>query len=270
MHYYYSLYASNSILYCLSEAINLPTSIMLSLVLLHSIHGVAVTIHYDQVLPFAQSEPVTISEKAVINCVSFPVVNAAGEISGGLKRTKKADGCTESPMGSQVYGRASWYRDRWAIVYAWYFPKNFRSDGPKGRHCWASMVLWLENPALENQKLLGASLSQQTLKPRSFLFGLMEEQKTEPYEKLNGILPMAFVGMQRITVAKTGLWSYTYYTSMRDGPTYPRELHTGRAIAAGIWEQWIEDARADLNSADFCDSTSPFTDQNFELTPEKA
>ncbi|KAK1938798.1 hypothetical protein P3T76_008873 [Phytophthora citrophthora] len=148
------------------KLMNRVTAVILSLTLLHCAYGEPVTINHDQVQPFAQPEPVTISEKAAVkfkpqlsvidSCVSFPVVNAAGEISGGLKPTKKADGCTESPMGSQVYGRASWYRDLWAIVYAWYFPKNFRSDGPKGRHCWASMVLWLENPVLENQKLLGA------------------------------------------------------------------------------------------------------------------
>ncbi|KAL3660460.1 hypothetical protein V7S43_014610 [Phytophthora oleae] len=127
---------------------NLVTVLVLFFALLSSVHGgdTTGTINHDQVKPFAQPEPVTISEKAAVKfkpqlsigsgCVSFPAVNAAGEITGGLKGTKDTEGCTEAPLGSQVYGRSAWYQDKWAMMYAWYFPKNFCSYKPESRHDW--------------------------------------------------------------------------------------------------------------------------------------
>ncbi|KAK1938771.1 hypothetical protein P3T76_008846 [Phytophthora citrophthora] len=65
------------------------------------------TINHDQVQPFAQPDPVTISEKTAVKfkpemfigggCVSFPAVNAAREITGDLKGTKGMDGCSNAP-----------------------------------------------------------------------------------------------------------------------------------------------------------------------------
>lgn len=55
----------------------------------------AVSIDHDKVQPFAQREPVTLSEKLGVKykptmddqegCAVFPAVNAAGETNGGLK-----------------------------------------------------------------------------------------------------------------------------------------------------------------------------------------
>ncbi|KAL3656723.1 hypothetical protein V7S43_018387 [Phytophthora oleae] len=273
---------------------NPVTAVVLYLALLHSVHGETVSINHDQVQPFAQPEPVTISEKAAVKfkpqlqvvdgCVSFPVVNAAGEISGGLKGTKEKDGCTEAPLGSQVYGRASWYRDQWAIVYAWYFPKNFRAFIAKACHGWASMVLWLDNPAVEEQKLLGASLSQQTLKEQKLLFISMTERNEEPYQKYNGIPSMGFVGMQAIRDTRLARWrwNYTYVggsnvsTRVAHMMNHFDWIHLSFAGQDGesqdliMWEQLTEEARAALNSADFGDSSAPFTDNNFKTTLEKA
>ncbi|ETP32861.1 hypothetical protein F442_18525 [Phytophthora nicotianae P10297] len=80
------------------------------------------TVDHDKIEPIPQPEPVTISEKAAIKfkpqlstsniaCVSFPAVNAAGEVTGGLKGTNGNDACKYAPKGSQVYGRAGWYKD---------------------------------------------------------------------------------------------------------------------------------------------------------------
>ncbi|OWZ05920.1 LOW QUALITY PROTEIN: Necrosis inducing protein NPP1, partial [Phytophthora megakarya] len=160
------------------------------------------TINHDQVQPFAQPDPVTVSEKAAVKfkpqlvirdgCASFPAVNAAGEITGGLKGTKDTEDCEEAPLGPQMYGRSAWYQDKWAIVYAWYFPKNFCAYEAKKRHDWASMVVWLDNPALETPKILGASLSQQTLEPLKIAFLSMTERNEEPYRKMSPLPPMAF------------------------------------------------------------------------------
>eukprot|EP00644_Phytophthora_capsici_P014831 jgi/Phyca11/10715/fgenesh1_pm.PHYCAscaffold_53_\ len=131
---------------------NLVAALVLCFALLSSVRGDGTTntIDHDQVKPFAQPEPVTISEKAAVKykpqlnigagCVSFPAVNAAGEITGGLKGTKDTEACTEAPLGSQVYGRSAWYQDKWAMMYAWYFPKNFCAYKAAGRHDWANVV----------------------------------------------------------------------------------------------------------------------------------
>ncbi|OWZ05694.1 Helitron helicase [Phytophthora megakarya] len=92
------------------------------------------TIKHDKAQLFPQPDLVTISEKATVKykpqlfigsgCVSFPVVDAGGEVTGGLKGTKGTEGCENAPLGSQTYGRSTWYQDKWAMIYSWYFPKN--------------------------------------------------------------------------------------------------------------------------------------------------
>ncbi|EGZ08022.1 necrosis inducing-like protein NPP1 type [Phytophthora sojae] len=127
-----------------------------------------VTIDHDKVQPFAQPAPATVSEKAAVKfkpslqiidgCHPYPAVNAAGETSGGLKHTGPVDGkCKGSGLGSQVYGRSGWYKDLWAIMYSWYFPKD-KHLGYKGqRHKWVDAVVWLDNPAFETPKVLAVS-----------------------------------------------------------------------------------------------------------------
>ncbi|KAG6623920.1 necrosis inducing-like protein NPP1 type [Phytophthora cinnamomi] len=93
-------------------------------------------INHDQVKPFAQLAPTKVSEKAAIKfkpqldisygCHPYPAVQADGSVSDGLKWGGKADGkCKGSGWGSQVYSRSAWYEGKWAIMYAWYFPKGF-------------------------------------------------------------------------------------------------------------------------------------------------
>ncbi|KAG4042351.1 hypothetical protein PC123_g22158 [Phytophthora cactorum] len=133
------------------------------------------TVDHDKIEPFPQPEPVTISEKTAIKfkpqlytseiaCVSYPAVNAAGEVTGGLKGTNGNDACKYAPKGSQVYGRAGWYKDMWAIMYAWYFPKGFWLDFPTRRHDWKSVVVWIDNLDLETPKIVGVSMSKSDTK----------------------------------------------------------------------------------------------------------
>lgn len=88
----------------------------------------AASIGHDEVQPIAQPEPITVSEKAAVKfkprlfidsgCVSYAAVNTEGDTSGGLKGNSDDEGCEEAPLGSQVYGRAGWHNDVWAIMYA--------------------------------------------------------------------------------------------------------------------------------------------------------
>lgn len=131
------------------------------------------SIDHDKVQPFAQPEAVTVSEKNAVKfkpqmfilerCASFPAVNAAGEITGGLKGSGGDSGCKVFLLGSQVYGRDAWYEDVWAIMYAWYFPKGFWTTYikafPTRRHDWANAIVWINNPDSVAPEVVGLSLS---------------------------------------------------------------------------------------------------------------
>ncbi|KAL3656656.1 hypothetical protein V7S43_018435 [Phytophthora oleae] len=242
---------------------NLVPAVVLCLVLDHSVLGA--TIDHDKVQPFAQPDPVTISEKVAVKykpqlliaggCVSFPAVNAAGEITGGLKGTKETDACTEAPLGSQVYGRSTWYQDKWAMMFAWYFPKNFWGGGAESRHHWANMVLWLDNPTLETPKILGASLSRQTLEVPKLLFIPIADRETDPYSKVTEMPLLGFVGAQRIATSRISRHRYNY--------TYI----SGSNVSTRLTGQ----ARVALESVDFGEDIKvPFNDKNFEAALAQA
>eukprot|EP00644_Phytophthora_capsici_P014832 jgi/Phyca11/124383/e_gw1.53.241.1 len=276
---------------------NLVAAWVLCFALLSSVRGdgTTSTIDHDQVKPFRQPEPVTISEKAAVKykpllsigdgCVSFPAVNTAGEITGGLKGTKNTKDCTEAPLGSQVYGRSAWYQDKWAMMYTWYFPKNFCAYKAAGRHDWANVVVWIDNPALENATFLGASLSQQTLEPIKLVFLALAQRKEEPYENQKEIPMMAFAGTEQIATAMVGRWSYIYKyvggsnTTMRFIHKYPQKFawigmsfaySDGESQDLIMWNQLTDKARAALESADFGNTQVPFTDKNFETNLQAA
>ncbi|KAK1938931.1 hypothetical protein P3T76_009006 [Phytophthora citrophthora] len=129
--------------------------------------GSSAAIDHDKVEPFPQLD-ITVSEKAAIKfqpqlytardgrlCVPFPAVNAAGEITGGLKGTNGNDGCKYALKGAQVHGRAGWYKDLWAIMYSWFNWLGF----PSRRHDWKDVVVWIDNPALEMPNIIGISMS---------------------------------------------------------------------------------------------------------------
>ncbi|OWY93329.1 Necrosis inducing protein NPP1 [Phytophthora megakarya] len=133
----------------------------------------AASIDHDKVQPFAQPNPITDAEMAAVKfkpslavkagCHPYPVVNAAGDTSAGLKGTGSPDGeCKGSPLGSQVYSRSTWYEDKWAIMYAWFFPKDTQQlhlfkQGV--RYDWVNLVVWLDNPAIAQPTILATSAS---------------------------------------------------------------------------------------------------------------
>ncbi|KAF6802993.1 necrosis inducing protein [Colletotrichum sojae] len=95
-------------------------------------------------------------------CQPYTAVNDAGDTSGGLKPTgSSTGGCRDTARG-QAYARGTWHNGRYAIMYAWYFPKDMPNDGvPAGshRHDWESVVVWLNNPSVANPTILGGSAS---------------------------------------------------------------------------------------------------------------
>lgn len=53
-----------------------------------------------------------------------------------------------SSSTGQVYSRAAEYNGSYAIMYAWYWPKDEPIDGVGHRHDWESSVVWLTSESL--------------------------------------------------------------------------------------------------------------------------
>lgn len=91
-------------------------------------------------------------------CVPHPAVDAGGNVSAGQEIDSIDAGCTSSP--GQVYCRMRAYRDRLAVVYAWYFPKDCPAAGHGHRHDWEAAVLWLQTTHADHPCLQAISYSQ--------------------------------------------------------------------------------------------------------------
>ncbi|KAL7681172.1 putative necrosis inducing protein [Plasmopara halstedii] len=87
-------------------------------------------------------------------CHPYPAVDKHGYISNGLGVSHLFTDCMDSPKGSQVYGRAFEFKGHLAIMYTWYFPRDFMS-APfyiGHRHGWEHAIFWFgayrKNPRL--------------------------------------------------------------------------------------------------------------------------
>ncbi|KAI9994489.1 hypothetical protein PInf_011124 [Phytophthora infestans] len=216
-------------------------------------------VDHDKVEPFPQPEPVTISEKAAIKfkpqlvipqgvCVSYPAVNAAGEVGGGLNDWDNGnDACLSAALGSQVYGRAGWHKDRWAIMYAWYFPKDFWTGFPTHRHDWKSVVVWIDNPALEIPKIEGVSMSKSDTKYKKKLKLKESYFSGAPTNGSNTSLRFEYEAGFGSTFMGFTRWDGEYQTLI-------------------MWEQLTDAARATLNDGNNFgkEASVPFSDEHFE------
>ncbi|OWZ12080.1 hypothetical protein PHMEG_00014817 [Phytophthora megakarya] len=237
---------------------------------------VTAIVDHDKIHPFPQPEPITVAEKAAIKfkpqlrttstCASFPAVSDTGEVTGGLKGTNGNDACEKAPLGSQIYGRAGWYRNLWAITYAWYFPKRFTWPGvPSGRHDWKSVVVWLDNPAVEHPRIVGVSLSMATgeyvhermIHAEYFVGTTIENSK---------IMRRTF---SKITQGSRTSFRFQYVTFLGTRMTFSDT--DGEYQDLIMWEQLTDAARTALNKiGNFGEAEAPFNDNNYEKHLEKA
>lgn len=82
--------------------------------------------------------------------------------SGGLQDTGSSEGGCRDPNKGQIYTRGAWYKGRFGIMYAYYFPKDAPISGNVAgghRHDWENLVVWIDNPANANPRILGAAAS---------------------------------------------------------------------------------------------------------------
>uniref|UniRef100_H3G5R1 Necrosis inducing-like protein NPP1 type n=1 Tax=Phytophthora ramorum TaxID=164328 RepID=H3G5R1_PHYRM len=212
-------------------------------------------IDHDQVQPFAQPEPITISEKSGVKfkpqihvtngCHPYPAVNYKGETGGGLK-TKGAPsaGCKGSGWGSQVYGRAAWHRDVWAIMYSWYFPKDSPSTGLGHRHDWEHVIVWIDNPDVENPKILAVTPSAHSG---------YSKQVPPNADSVDGT---------SAKVEYKSKWPINHaLESTSQGGDFQDLI---------MWDQLSENARRALNSVPWGDANTPMNDGNFLPKLDKA
>ena len=124
------------------------------------------TVELKRVRPFRQPESMALIDLVGVmfkpqvyvseGCNSYPAVNSAGETTSGRSLEGTTDiRCKKSKHYSQVYGRCTWHRNKWAIMYAWHFP---RYEPNALRHDWEHVVVWLDNPAAPNRTLEAVSV----------------------------------------------------------------------------------------------------------------
>jgi hypothetical protein len=211
-------------------------------------------IGHDQVVPWPQPEPVTVAEKAAVmfkpsihitnGCHPYPAVNGAGETGEGLEiMGSDSAGCKGSGFGSQVYGRSMWYRDVWAIMYSWYFPKDSPMPKMGHRHDWEHVVVWISNPEV-NPTILAVSPSAH-----------------DGYSKILNPPPETVDG---------GHVKVNYYSTFPMNHALESTNLGGEVQDLIMWEQMTDEARNSLNTFSWGDANVPMNDGNFESKLGKA
>ncbi|KAG7399359.1 hypothetical protein PHYBOEH_009021 [Phytophthora boehmeriae] len=131
-------------------------------------------------------------------------------------------------------------------MYAWYFPKGFSGPFATRRHDWANVIVWIDNPALDNPSITGLSASH----------GEFKYKTAAPAPKF---------------AIYNSTPNFYHCVGAFFGPPYMDwTIIRGNSQDLIMWEQLTEEARTALNTTDFGKATVPFIDANFEENLEKA
>ncbi|EFQ36455.1 necrosis inducing protein [Colletotrichum graminicola] len=170
-------------------------------------------------------------------CQPYTAVDDAGNISGGLKPSGKSDGGCRDTSKGQTYARIGQYNQRWAIMYAWYWPKDQPLDGVSTgahRHDWENVVIFINDPSDANPTILGGGASGHgQYKESDFLPRQGDSVKVEYFAEFPTNHELQFTS----TV----------------GRTYP----------VLDWDVMTPAMQNALNNADFGSADVPFKDANF-------
>ncbi|RDX44227.1 NPP1-domain-containing protein [Lentinus brumalis] len=207
-------------------------------------------IAHDAVVGFPETVPATTVGqlylqykphlKVVNGCVPFPAVDAAGNTGGGLAPTGGTNaGCSSST--GQVYARSASFNDAFAIMYAWYMPKDEPSDGIGHRHDWEGIVVWLDDPNKAEPAILGVAASAHG------------DFSTTTSPNLDGTSPL---------IRYFSVWPVDHQLGFTSdvGGTQP-------LIA---YESLTDAARNALETTDFGSANVPFKEANFQNNLVKA
>ncbi|KAJ4319638.1 hypothetical protein N0V84_006274 [Fusarium piperis] len=177
-------------------------------------------------------------------CQPYTAVAENGDTSGGLQDTgNPSAGCRDQNRG-QTYVRAAWNGGKFGIMYAWYFPKDQPNAGNVAgghRHDWENVVVWIDNPANANPKILG-------------------------------VAPSAHGGYKPSTNVKRDgdRAKIEYYTSFPYNHALQQSDTKGTTYWVLQWESMTAAARTALQNTDFGSANVPFKNGNFESNLGKA
>ncbi|KAG7377194.1 hypothetical protein PHYBOEH_000986 [Phytophthora boehmeriae] len=184
-------------------------------------------INHDEFTPWRQEIPDSTSEKAA----------PWADQSRSEADRKPWGGCRGNGAGPQVYGRSKWHNDRWAIMYSWYFPKDSPSSRMGHKHDWEHAIVWIDNPAVEKPKIIGAAASSHG-----------GYQKYAP-------VPSNFLEGEAIKVEYFCTWPLNHEMQLTETVGGFQDLI--------MWEQMTDEARQALNTVSWGSANCPFNDGNF-------
>ena len=200
--------------------------------------------------------------KVVNGCVPFPAVDADGNTkwvytpklsyskysdqsnntSAGLDITGASNGDCSSSTG-QIYVRGKASGDNYALLYAWYFPKDEPSSGLGHRHDWEGVIVWLSDSTSTSS------------------------------DNIVAVCPSAHGGWDCSTDGYTldGTSPLIKYSS-----TWPVNHQCGLTTTVGgtqpliAWESLPSVAQDALDTTDFGDANVPFNEGNMDSNLGKA
>ncbi|RLN50526.1 hypothetical protein BBP00_00010036 [Phytophthora kernoviae] len=201
---------------------------------------------YDSVIPFPETKATT-TEYAIAlkfkpqlyiarGCYPYPAIDSVGNTNAGLSvlSLKKCGGSLDGP---QVYGRSVLYKDVWAIVYAWYFPRDRVVTGGQ-RHAWEHVIVWVEKSGSGKTKLVSVSASSRANRYSS-------ATPPDP-DTVDGNSP-------KLAYDHRGLLKHYLNATTELGDFQPLVM----------WDDMTDAARVALDTYDWGKSTVPLNEENF-------
>ncbi|GMF66304.1 unnamed protein product [Phytophthora lilii] len=146
-------------------------------------------------------------------------------------------GCRGPGHGSQVYGRSTWFKGVWAIMYSWYFPKDSTSSGLGHRHDWEHVVIFIDNPDVPEPRILGVSASAHDG---------YKKYAPPPADTIDGT---------SVRINYEHAWPINHALDVTATPGGFQDLI--------MWDQMTDFARRGLNEASFGKANVPVNDGNF-------
>ncbi|KAL3659291.1 hypothetical protein V7S43_015562 [Phytophthora oleae] len=178
----------------------------------------------------------------VSGCHPYPAVDAEGNTNGGLPIVSLKS-CVEPSLGSQIYGRSTTYEDSYAIMYAWYFPRD-RKGVVGDRHAWEHVILWIERSGSSQSKISAVSASVAD-------------------GKYFTVIPPTAAMIDGTSVkVQYKAKSFSHYVNVTSVAGDFQDLV--------VWEDMPAAARAALNLNDFGSATVPFKTDTFLDNHEEA
>ncbi|ETN03903.1 hypothetical protein PPTG_15220 [Phytophthora nicotianae INRA-310] len=215
----------------------------------------AVKLEYDEVAPFPEVLPTTTESKVALKfkpqlhisngCHPYPAVDADGNTNAGLGITEVLTSCKGSPLGSQVYGRVTEYEGVVAIMYAWYFPRDYMVSPMwvGHRHDWEHAIVWLDS--LDTSAELLAVTAQHLLGYKTY--------KPPRAKHMDG---------SSVKLKYTWLIQTQHYLSAT--------TKAGKFQDLAMWSNMTDAAQDALGSTKFFWSQAPMNDAKFQSNIEKA